>query len=181
MSCIRSRRGRTAQFEPVVGMSALLEFLRFLYTGRSGAMDPLTALEVLFLTKGEHGSGGKTKAQNTHTLTAVVDPRHGYQDFPTAAITTILPSQGCCARSRWHSCASMSVSGHFALSRSAYRECGVKGDLKEASVQLARHSCPISSFDTRNSGPSVRALHVNVCAMATTKGCTRSHACWSLG
>lgn len=47
------------QFEPVVGMSALLEFLRFLYTGRSGAMDPLTALEVLFLTKGDEGSGGE--------------------------------------------------------------------------------------------------------------------------
>lgn len=41
-------------------MSALLEFLRFLYTGRSGAaMDPLTALEVLFLTKGDEGSGGE--------------------------------------------------------------------------------------------------------------------------
>lgn len=47
------------QFEPVVGMSALLEFLRFIYTGRSGIMDPLTALDVLFLTKGAHGSGGK--------------------------------------------------------------------------------------------------------------------------
>lgn len=46
------------QFEPVVGMGSLLEFLRFLYTGRSGAMDPLTALDVLFLTKGEEGSGG---------------------------------------------------------------------------------------------------------------------------
>ncbi len=47
------------QFEPVVGMSALLHFLRFLYTGRSGVMEPLTALEVLFLTKGDEGSGGK--------------------------------------------------------------------------------------------------------------------------
>lgn len=49
-----------SQFEPVVGMSALLEFLRFLYTGRSGAMEPLTALEVLFLTKGDEGSGGES-------------------------------------------------------------------------------------------------------------------------
>ena len=52
--------GVVFQFEPVVGMSALLEFLRFLYTGRSGAMDPLTALEVLFLTKGDEGSGGES-------------------------------------------------------------------------------------------------------------------------
>lgn len=48
------------QFEPVVGMSSLLEFLRFLYTGRSGIMEPLTALDVLFLTKGDEGSGGKS-------------------------------------------------------------------------------------------------------------------------
>lgn len=48
------------QFEPVVGMSSLLEFIRFLYTGRSGAMDPLTALDVLFLTKGDEGSGGES-------------------------------------------------------------------------------------------------------------------------
>lgn len=41
-------------------MSSLLEFIRFLYTGRSGAMDPLTALDVLFLTKGDEGSGGES-------------------------------------------------------------------------------------------------------------------------
>lgn len=46
------------QFEPVVSMSALLQFLRFLYTGRTGVMDPLTALDVLSLTRGEPGSGG---------------------------------------------------------------------------------------------------------------------------
>ena len=40
-------------------MDALVEFLRFLYTGRAGAMDPLTALDVLYLTNGEEGSGGK--------------------------------------------------------------------------------------------------------------------------
>lgn len=40
-------------------MSGLLEFLRFLYTGRTGVVDPLTALDVLFLTKGDEGSGGK--------------------------------------------------------------------------------------------------------------------------
>lgn len=40
-------------------MSGLLEFLRFLYTGRIGVVDPLTALDVLFLTKGDEGSGGK--------------------------------------------------------------------------------------------------------------------------
>lgn len=42
-----------------MGMGGLLEFLRFLYTGRTGVMDPLTALDVLFLTKGDEGSGGK--------------------------------------------------------------------------------------------------------------------------
>lgn len=50
--------GLLFQFEPVVGMSSLLEFLRFLYTGRTGAMEPLTALDLLFLTKGDEGSGG---------------------------------------------------------------------------------------------------------------------------
>ncbi|CAM9098845.1 unnamed protein product [Ascophyllum nodosum] len=46
------------RFEPVVCLKALLELLRFLYTGRTGVMEPLTALDVLFLTKGEDGSGG---------------------------------------------------------------------------------------------------------------------------
>eukprot|EP00904_Undaria_pinnatifida_P009351 jgi/Undpi1/5546/HiC_scaffold_2.g00823.m1 len=48
----------TLKFEPVACMDALVEFLRFLYTGRAGAMDPLTALDVLYLTNGEEGSGG---------------------------------------------------------------------------------------------------------------------------
>ena len=43
----------------MVCLKALLELLRFLYTGRTGVMEPLTALDVLFLTKGEDGSGGE--------------------------------------------------------------------------------------------------------------------------
>ncbi|CAM9161207.1 unnamed protein product [Ectocarpus sp. 12 AP-2014] len=47
----------TLKFEPVVSVCALLEFIRFLYTGRSGDdIEPLIALEVLFLTKGDEGS-----------------------------------------------------------------------------------------------------------------------------
>lgn len=49
-----------SQFEPTVSMRAFLEFLRFLYTGRTSTMDPLTALDVLSLTKGEYGSGGES-------------------------------------------------------------------------------------------------------------------------
>lgn len=61
--------GLLVQFEPVVTICALLEFIRFLYTGRSGDdIEPLIALEVLFLTKGDEGSGGKTNA-NTNTET----------------------------------------------------------------------------------------------------------------
>lgn len=41
-------------------MDALVEFLRFLYTGLAGTMDPLTALDLLFLTNGEEGSGGES-------------------------------------------------------------------------------------------------------------------------
>lgn len=48
------------KFEPVVCLEALLEFIRFLYTGRTGVMDPLTALDLLYLTKGDEGSGGET-------------------------------------------------------------------------------------------------------------------------
>ena len=40
-------------------IEALVEFLRFLYTGRAGTMEPLTALDVLFLTNGDEGSGGE--------------------------------------------------------------------------------------------------------------------------
>ncbi|CAM9734945.1 unnamed protein product, partial [Laminaria digitata] len=50
----------TLKFEPIACMDALVEFLRFLYTGRAETMDPLTALDVLFLTNGEEGSGGES-------------------------------------------------------------------------------------------------------------------------
>lgn len=62
--------GLLFQFEPVVSICALLEFIRFLYTGRSGEdIEPLIALEVLFLTKGDEGSGGKTMINtNTNTM-----------------------------------------------------------------------------------------------------------------
>ncbi|CAN0422524.1 unnamed protein product [Ectocarpus sp. 8 AP-2014] len=59
----------TLKFEPVVTICALLEFIRFLYTGRSGDdIEPLIALEVLFLTKGDEGSGGFFQVAGTDEL-----------------------------------------------------------------------------------------------------------------
>ncbi|CAM9763397.1 unnamed protein product, partial [Discosporangium mesarthrocarpum] len=60
----------TLQLQPPIGLKPLLALLRFIYTESTGTLDPLSALDILAITRGETNSGGYFQLVGNESLRA---------------------------------------------------------------------------------------------------------------